>query len=631
MLSSRHTLTLIFAALALMGSPYYALARENSPIIPTNSAAVRVDKLNVSGGGELFTFYRTVSDPLHDTAPVEVPFVSVLRDTMGDSDPENDQLRDVWALAYTRPSIWKRALAGIPFLYHRGRSKPSSLGAPDPLLDMARPARGTMSRAGVAFAQSVFFDPLGVAYRATTRAYRSRWGEYRNMHRWCALEVLAAEHAGQSDLTDSELNLVRGRILLSRNVLGGFVGERYASEAWNKFEMTSSEQRAHNWDLLRQRAEDNGLYFQPVEFARGTPSFAMLWVEQASNGTFNRRFDSKFLGISDPFRDKRITEWNGYTEQWRFDAFGSPAAPAEKAAKESRMVPLALYSLEHPKVPLMLVDFRDAGKPRRREMMKRAVDDVTTGVLGWTGFGNLTWLAVRTSFNFVHSRRVSPLNRDFRVRAYVQVRRALTADNDMNPELRRVLADRLNKLGLNPFDTVSLAEQDIARRQYARLVETAQDQTLAAHLAKGRVREAERMLHSRGRRALFQLGAIASLGLYRHNEAQTKALLAMVDRQRRIAWHQRRLEQVLAAGPRPEIVTDIESVRESVAALVSLSAPVPALRYSASRLVSAVLAATGDALTQAVCRIGLERLSPGSTTLAHSAAQAVTSSSGATQ
>ena len=81
-------------------------------------------KTEVPGGGELITYFQTVSG-------TETPFVSILKDTLGDSNPDNDELRDVWTFTYSRPSIFKRALAAVPFLYRRvGSGKASGVPLP---------------------------------------------------------------------------------------------------------------------------------------------------------------------------------------------------------------------------------------------------------------------------------------------------------------------------------------------------------------------------------------------------------------------------------------------------------------------------------------------------------------------
>src|SRR5438105_12433271 len=66
----------------------------------------RIERLSVPGGAELITIFgrldglnldgHTVSAESADT-----PLVSIVRDTLGDANPENDRLRYVWMLTYT--------------------------------------------------------------------------------------------------------------------------------------------------------------------------------------------------------------------------------------------------------------------------------------------------------------------------------------------------------------------------------------------------------------------------------------------------------------------------------------------------------------------------------------------------
>jgi hypothetical protein len=568
-------------------------------------SSVRVERTPVVGGGELFTFFKNVPQPGGSGSVAEVPFVSILRDTMGDDVPENDELRDVWALTHTRPSIWRRGVAAVPFLYSRAGSARPSEKLPAPLIDLARPAKGTIPRVVERVAQATVLDARGLPYRATSRAYRARAGEYRNMHLWRTLELLGAGPSGEESLSEGELGYVRGRVLLARNLLGGLVDDEYVAPAWDKFNLGISEARGHNWELLRQRAEENGLYFQPLELARNTPSFALLWMNQAEAGESERKFDSKFLGISSPFRDRRVVRWTGYSEFWQLDEFGSRVPEGKQGVREARMIPLALYSLEHPRMPLVIVDFRDTGKPKRKEMMRRATDDVATGVLGLTGFGNWTWLAVRSTASFVHSRRVAPLDRSSRVRAYMQVRQALSTDNQLAPELRNELIRRFDQLGLNPFDNASQAELEIARQHHKALLDQAASGGLREHLAKQRIREAEQILHSRKTRVLRRTASVASLGIYRHKEEQTPVLLHVVDRQRRIDYHRRHVEQALAAGPRPEIVMEMGEVRRSASELARLVGPADRETVAVQQLLTNLFWKTSDSATRAACYSGL--------------------------
>jgi len=43
----------------------------------------------------------------------------LVRDTLGDADPENDRLSYLWLLNNSRPAWWQRVAAALPFFYGR--------------------------------------------------------------------------------------------------------------------------------------------------------------------------------------------------------------------------------------------------------------------------------------------------------------------------------------------------------------------------------------------------------------------------------------------------------------------------------------------------------------------------------
>src|SRR5215813_12534073 len=107
--------------------------------------AFRVEKLSVARGSEVLTIFGRV-DGLRDSNSPEVPLVSVLRDTLGDDNPENDRLRYVWMLTYTQPSMAKRIAAAIPFLYRSVGNKKNVSGPPSPILNLSHAQRATWSK-----------------------------------------------------------------------------------------------------------------------------------------------------------------------------------------------------------------------------------------------------------------------------------------------------------------------------------------------------------------------------------------------------------------------------------------------------------------------------------------------------
>lgn len=596
-----------FIGLALLVMPSTAAAAGDGmlgpPILP--SPSVRIERTDVRGGGELYTYFYRANQP--DASGVtEYPFVSVLRDTLGDDDPTNDRLREVWALTYAKPNLWHRITAAIPFFYFRSGMRHDGAKMPAPILDMAAPARGTPAKVIAAVVQSAALDPLGRALRLSSRSYRGRTGEYRAMQEWRAMDVLSDASGEDGALSKEELEQIQGRLLLSSRLLGGLVQDQWVPVVWEKQRVLVSESRGHNWELLRQRAEENGLRFQPLAIGSDQAEFAMLWVDQAAGSNHEPHpFNAKFLGIANPFGDDRIAHWKGYTQTWGADDFD-----ANGAAGETRMVPLALYSLDHPRVPLLLVDFRDPAGPRRREMVKRASDDIATGVLGWTGFGHWGYMAAKASIFFVHRRHGGAFDRTARVRAYVQLRSALPVDRALDPRLRMELARRVDELGFNPLEDSSRDEIRTATKQYAALKEAAESGRLAKDLNRERSDEVRPLLiHNGWSRAMLTSATLATGGLYRHHEKQTPDVLAILSEERRFKWHRLYLESVLKAGSDPAVVANLDAVRYSIGEMTHLAVARQSDRLAAAEIVSRLLSRTSNESVRLECTESLQQLS----------------------
>src|SRR5689334_14538619 len=83
------------------------------------SQILRLEKIEVLGGAELITVHAKLSGLESEENDKWIPLVSILRDTLGDNNPENDRLRYVWPLTYTRPTMKQRLAGAIPFFYTR--------------------------------------------------------------------------------------------------------------------------------------------------------------------------------------------------------------------------------------------------------------------------------------------------------------------------------------------------------------------------------------------------------------------------------------------------------------------------------------------------------------------------------
>jgi hypothetical protein len=135
------------------------------PSVFTNSW---LEREPVAGGAELITLFGRLQDPASGAERPDVPLLSVLRDTLGDSDAASDRLRYVWILTSTRPTPLQRLASILSFFRFRAGGKQHANQIPSPVIDLAAPGKQVWSNMLSAGLQSTQFDPLGMAVRAST-------------------------------------------------------------------------------------------------------------------------------------------------------------------------------------------------------------------------------------------------------------------------------------------------------------------------------------------------------------------------------------------------------------------------------------------------------------------------------
>jgi hypothetical protein len=570
----------------------------------------RVERRPVANGAELLTVFSSLPG-VNDETPGEIPLVSVLRDTLGDNDPDNDRLRYIWVLTSARPTLMQKGAAFIPFFYWRPDLGKNSNRKPAPVLDLGDTSKVVWNSLAQSVVQAAAIDSNGALIRASTRRYRANLADQRQVNLMEGLTVISQlEDLPDATpfLTEPELLEIQARLVLAGKTLGGLVSAEHLPEAYYKNRTQTEETRGHDWELLRQRAELNGLYFEPLGFARSR-THALLWIARedlVSNGGPSRKWDGRFLGIADPFNDSRLKNWTGYTEKRYFDQSGllldAETAADTPGATSRELIPLALYALEYPKVPLVLVDFRNTRKPKNREMLRMATGDAVTGVLGISKWGNWPYFTGSFAWNFLRSRHGDPNNRTARLRAYSQVRRWLTLDGSIDPALRAELQRRLEILGVNPLEESVFQETEIARRQYDGLLRYAADpEGLPARLERDRNAELAARRHGIPARTGFELAKWFSLGIYSHREMHDSASLAAeLGRERRAERQIRFLETVVQSSPQPEMAWNIPEVRRAVSELIATGIPPRSVQ-----VVSRIMQQTSDAEIRELCERAL--------------------------
>jgi len=580
MQTRRHAQTfgcLVFAILFIF-SPFLQLigrSQTEASKLPTEqvpndlSQILRLEKIEVAGGSELLTVSAKLVGVKSESDDQWVPLVSILRDTLGDSNRENDRLRYVWPLTYTSPTLKQRLAAAIPFFYTRIGSKQNFSEKPPPAaMDLSAPENDVWDKLFWFALQNILIDPYGTPIKASASTYRKNIEDYRRSHIVRALSVLALYQAvkGECAFNESEMAEIQGRLLLTNKIFGGLVDDTNIESYYITKTAKTRDERGHNWELLRQRAESESLYFEPLLMPDGSATHAMLWVSKSDlEKKRGASYSGRFLNIANPWTDKRLQNWQGYVQTKYVDAEGQTVESGQPGATAVEMIPLALYGLDFPKIPSLLVDFRDTYNPKKREMSRRALNDVTRNILSISKFGNLPFFLGRSVYDFVTGRRGIDLNQPSRLQSYSQLKLLLALNDSMDPKLRDQLNGRAENVSLNPFENDLNAEAKAAREQYDALVAFAKNPAgLAAKVDRDRRAELTSLEHSRNAQIFFRVANVLSFGRYVHREAETSDMETRLDIARRLDHHTRFLREVAKSTAQVEVAWNLDDIRRSL-------------------------------------------------------------------
>ncbi len=435
-------------------------------------SAFRIERARVARGADLVTVFAKLNTEIEGVR--EAPLISILFETLGDDDPQNDRPRYVWSLTHTRPSAAQRIFAAVPFFYHRSGSKRSSKAVPPPVLDLKPSRWRVLPRLLWAAAQYSVLDDRGFIYRAAPRTYKRNSDDHHREQIHRALTVLSLIESSaetSSVLPAAPVRELQARLTIATSALGFLVKPDALQSIAQKQHSRWERVRGHNWELLRQRAEAEGLYFEPLTLPGGSATHAVLWVARADlNDGATRRFNQRFLNIANPWTDARLKKWEGYVETRWVDAENRRVEPDTPGARTIELIPLALYGLDHPRIPILLVDFRDRLNPKTRNVSRLAIDDAARNVFRISPFRSLHYWLARRVFDLVTHRRGMDFNQQSRLRAQAQLDLLLALNHSVNPELRDEIYRRAKRLSPNPMDNDFAAEIRLAQTQYEALL-----------------------------------------------------------------------------------------------------------------------------------------------------------------
>ena len=603
--------TIAVAPVSIVGQqdtvgPLIAIPAEHN-----DETGFRIEKLPIEGGAETLTIFAIGKAIEGKAGPVaDLPLVSVLRDTLGDDKPENDRLRYVWMLTYTEPSLKQKIAGFVPFLYTRTRNKAElGSGPPPAILDLSSADSPVWNQVFWGIFKKIALSEIGLGVRASSLQYRHNAYDYKRTAIAAAVTVLGLyqESTGQNVLSERELKDIQARLLLSDTTFGWHMQSENLGRVFDKENATIRDYRGHNWELLRQYSEGQGLYFDPLEMPDGSARHAIVWASASDiKANKGKKFDRRFLNIRSPWGDEKLLDWKGHSEVRWYDSEDREVESNTPGAHQRTLIPLAIYGLDHPKVPMILVDFRDNGNPKFREISKRILNDLTGNVLSLSQFSGIPFFIGRFIYDFVTARRGVDVNQVSRLRAYAQLKLLIALDASLDVEFRNEIAGRVESSTLNPLQNDSDIEMGIANTQYANLMAWARRKDgLPQRIADDRREEMRRLIHGSPKRALYTMGTLLTLGAYRHREKATPERVAQLDMRRQLDYHERFLREVAYASADPKIDTEIGALSRS---LTFVAQNGNEAGDKTTRALARIFAISNDSALQDLCLAGLYRI-----------------------
>ncbi len=554
----------------------------------------------------------------------DIPLISVMRDSLGDESTENDRLTSVWLLSYTPYNFGQRMLSAVPFFYWRVGDGSDKVDARHmkPLMDLTVPEHPMISKVTRDIVQWCAFDPLTMPVRASSRAYQSNETEHERLHLGEAIGYLHQAPAGSPDsaLTQAELNTLIARLELRKRLLGGLVSRSKAEEVGQKEGFEQERIRSKNWELLRLSADKTGLLFEPINIGGTEGEYGLLWfpLDEGSEpiGTALGPL-WKVLDLKNPWTDTRLKEWHGPVFTRAVDQNGSLLPEGSAGARNVQLIPLGAYSLNYPKLPLLLVDFRGQLHVRRHEMTQRTINEVTAGIIGISHFTNWYYYVAADVYDFVASRHGTAMDLESRLDCYSQFRVSLALDASLDGRLRQDMLQRIDSLSVNPLEGSPAREIQMALARYEILqgLATTEDGALTKQLDQQRRAELAVFEATPKGIATQEIFHTASLGFYNKRVKKDETNISKLDTDRRVQTNLEFLQSVVGAGTRPEIAYDREHIRDSVGELSDLlpQSSSARVRRRASTVLGQLKGLTQDDVLQADCSSALqaiERIDP---------------------
>ncbi|MFL6446431.1 MAG: hypothetical protein ACJ746_01850 [Bryobacteraceae bacterium] len=570
----------------------------------------------VADHAELLTLFVTPSVRSPESAHrATIPVLAVLRDSLGDPDHQTDRIRYVWLLSSSRPGFQQQLLSALPFFHwHVGTRKSQEKHLPKPLLNLRNPTHELQQRAWETAILRVASGVPELKFGAKVNPFFANRSDHNRRRASEALSLLRRAPSSEEpgDLSSSELDMIIGRVLLSTTTTGGLAAQAEISSIKHSKEARRDIATLRNLELLRLSAERVGLYFEPLALGEQTgllqgARYGLLWSPVGGPVGISGASVAKtwqILQISDPAKHVNVSAPAAYRQTFSVDRNGALLPDGEKGESTEDFVPVALYSLTYPRMPLLLIDFLHPARPRRREINQRVLGElVRTGsyfspVPLWALSGALG------AYYSLKSHQGSATDGAARLECYAEAQMDLALDHSVDAEFRSDMQHRLDSIDINPLNSSIDQELASANASYTLLLES---------LARsgGQIdedRRRELAAFGAGRTTLFTdaLAHYATFRQYTRRASAAADTLESTKRIRRVQDLMDLLRVVTRERVQPEVSFDARRIEDAVQELSILTETSPlTVRQTFMRLTRDLAAISRDPGIRSECLTAL--------------------------
>jgi hypothetical protein len=233
------------------------------------------------------------------------------------------------------------------------------------------------------------------------------------------------------------------------------------------------------------------------------------------------------------------------------------------------LIPLALYGLDHPKVPILLIDFRNPLNAKRRELSREAKDYLESKFSMGPGFSRTLVNGGKAAFGFITHKRGMDLFQQSRADSYSRLKMVLSANHSLSHPMLADIGRRLEHVAINPMENDWKSEIQLAQTQYKSLLAYAnRSDGLQADIDRARRAEMMSGSHSTAAQNLFKVGALSTFGTYTHREDDIPETDSILESRRLYVKQEVYLRDVLKSQSPIEVSWDMSKVRGALEGLL---------------------------------------------------------------